>query len=200
MGAALMKPMFDEMKEFMNYQNYGGSVMLGTRKVVVKGHGSGDGTAVAKCIEQAREMRKTILDQSFDGEFFVDNALRENGEFIKTDNITETCQYYAFYFGTATPETYPALWEKMRTVFGPGRDAEKIYPTVYPSNAIVGNYLRLELLLENGYHSQVLQECKDFFSQMAALTGTLWEHSRLSSSLNHGFASIAALYIDQCTK
>ena len=68
MGAALMKPMFDEMKEFMNYQNYGGSVMLGTRKVVVKGHGSGDATAIAKCIEQAREMQISALGEKIEQE------------------------------------------------------------------------------------------------------------------------------------
>ena len=149
--------------------------------------------------EKAAAMKENIRKLSWNGEFFEENMIRgEDGQLQRTGHTTETCQYYAFYFGTATPETYPALWEKLRTVFGPGRDAEKIYPTVYPSNAIVGNYLRLELLLEKGYHSQVLQECKAFFSQMAALTGTLWEHSRLSSSLNHGFASIAALYIDRC--
>ena len=68
MGAALMKPMFDEMKEFMNYQNYGGSVMLGTRKVVVKGHGAGDATAIAKCIEQAREMQISALGEKIEQE------------------------------------------------------------------------------------------------------------------------------------
>ena len=68
MGAALMKSMFDEMKEFMNYQNYGGSVMLGTRKVVVKGHGSGDATTIAKCIEQAREMQISALGEKIEQE------------------------------------------------------------------------------------------------------------------------------------
>ena len=55
-GAALMARMFRDEKEFMNYQNYGGSVLLGTSKVVVKGHGSSKATAVFKCIEQAYRM------------------------------------------------------------------------------------------------------------------------------------------------
>lgn len=55
-GALLMKRMFAEEKAFMNYQNYGGSVLLGTSKVIVKGHGSSRATAVAKCIEQAYKM------------------------------------------------------------------------------------------------------------------------------------------------
>ena len=54
--ALFMKKMFAEEKEFMSYQNYGGSVLLGTEKTIVKGHGSGDARAVAKCIEQAYKM------------------------------------------------------------------------------------------------------------------------------------------------
>lgn len=52
LGAALQKKMFSYLKDFMNYQNYGGSIMLGTRKTVVKGHGSSNGKAVEVCIEQ----------------------------------------------------------------------------------------------------------------------------------------------------
>lgn len=52
-GAALMKGMFSDFKSFMDYQNYGGSVLLGTSKVVVKGHGSSKAIAVQKSIEQA---------------------------------------------------------------------------------------------------------------------------------------------------
>ena len=61
-GAALMKKMFMEEKEFMNYQNYGGSVLLGTEKIVVKGHGSSNATAVAKCIDQAYLMAESDLN------------------------------------------------------------------------------------------------------------------------------------------
>lgn len=61
-GAALMKKMFMEEKEFMNYQNYGGSVLLGTEKIVVKGHGSSNATAVKKCIDQAYLMAQSELN------------------------------------------------------------------------------------------------------------------------------------------
>lgn len=56
-GALFMYRMFMKEKEFMNYQNYGGSVLLGTSRVVVKGHGSSRASAVAKCIEQAYKMQ-----------------------------------------------------------------------------------------------------------------------------------------------
>ena len=61
-GAALMKKMFTDMKEFMNYHNYGGSVLLGTEKTVIKGHGSSNATSVAKCIDQAYRMTLSDLN------------------------------------------------------------------------------------------------------------------------------------------
>lgn len=61
LGALLMKKMFADEKEFMNYQNYGGSVLLGTSKTVVKGHGSSKAVAVAKCIGQAYRMEANAL-------------------------------------------------------------------------------------------------------------------------------------------
>ena len=67
-GALLMKRMFMEEKEFMNYQNYGGSVLLGTQKVVVKGHGSSKAVAVEKCIEQAYKMEVSRLSAKIEAE------------------------------------------------------------------------------------------------------------------------------------
>ncbi len=68
LGALLMKKMFMEEKEFMNYQNYGGSVLLGTEKVVVKGHGSSKAVAVEKCIEQAYRMETSHLSAKIEAE------------------------------------------------------------------------------------------------------------------------------------
>ncbi len=62
-GALFLYKMFMEEKQFMNYQNYGGSVLLGTAKVVVKGHGSSKATAVCKCIEQAYRMELSSLTE-----------------------------------------------------------------------------------------------------------------------------------------
>ena len=68
LGALLMKKMFADMKAFMNYQNYGGSVLLGTAKVVVKGHGSSKAVAVQKCIEQAYRMEVSRLSERIETE------------------------------------------------------------------------------------------------------------------------------------
>lgn len=52
-GALFMLKTFKKEKAFMDYRNYGGSVLLGLEKIVVKGHGSSNAVAVRKCIEQA---------------------------------------------------------------------------------------------------------------------------------------------------
>ncbi len=62
-GALLMKQMFMDEKAFMDYQNYGGSVLLGTERIVIKGHGSSKAVAVYKCIEQAYKMKKYDLNE-----------------------------------------------------------------------------------------------------------------------------------------
>ena len=67
-GALLMKKMFADMKEFMNYQNYGGSVLLGTAKTVVKGHGSSNAVAIEKCIAQAYKMEVSRLSGKIEAE------------------------------------------------------------------------------------------------------------------------------------
>ena len=68
LGALLMKGLFAHLKDFMNYQNYGGSVLLGTSKVVVKGHGSSKAVAVQKCIEQAYRMEVSRLSGKIEAE------------------------------------------------------------------------------------------------------------------------------------
>lgn len=65
-GALFMKKMFEQEKEFMNYQNYGGSVMLGSAKTIVKGHGSSNAKAVAVCIGQAYKMEKSRLGEKIE--------------------------------------------------------------------------------------------------------------------------------------
>lgn len=150
----------------------------------------------AQAEEKAESVRKNILAQSFDGEFFAEQALRRDGTLQVGAEITETCQYYAFFSGVATPETYPALWRTMLTKFGPHRKEHNEYPAVYFSNAFIGNYLRLELLYQAGEKQQLTQEIREFFLHMARTTGTLWEHMDTQASCNHGFASTVVCWIE----
>lgn len=71
-GALFMYKMFLKEKEFMNYQNYGGSILLGTEKTVVKGHGSSNARAIEKCIEQAYKTKTGGLAER------IETALAEN--------------------------------------------------------------------------------------------------------------------------
>ncbi|MBR5034655.1 MAG: hypothetical protein IKX71_05050 [Bacteroidales bacterium] len=149
--------------------------------------------------ERAEAMRETIRNQAFDGNFFCDNAKRlPDGTLERTSNHTETCQYYAFFFRTATPETYPELWNKMTTEFGPIRETVDNYPDVPKANALFGNYLRMDLLSENDLGAQSVKELVDFYLPMANQTGTLWENMTAEASCNHGFAAHVAhaLYRD----
>lgn len=140
--------------------------------------------------KKANHVKQMVLKQSFNGTFFVDNAVRDaNGKLQVTQNTTEVCQYYAFFFGIATPETHPELWEKLITDFGPNRNEAITYPNVYKANAFVGNYFRLDILSRYWMQKQLLSEIQDYFYKMAERTGTLWENMTSSASCNHGFAS-----------
>ena len=114
--------------------------------------------------EQAEAIRRVIRSQSYDGEFFVDNAVRRAGKLVATRNRTETCQYYAFYFETATPETHADLWKKLSTEFGPRRRTTKAFPEIAPSNAFMGNVMRIELLSRVRPHGSTGQGVKDLLS------------------------------------
>ena len=149
-------------------------------------------------IKRANSMREVIREQSFNGEFFEDNCIRENGNLVKTGHITETCQYYAFFFDVADSDNYAKLLNTLMTKFGARRDDKKEFAFVYKSNAFIGNYLRLDYLVKNGYRKQALAECVDYFYNMAHTTGTLWEHDGNFASLNHGFASYVANLLVEC--
>ena len=140
-------------------------------------------------IRQSETVRKTVTQQSFDGDFFVDNALRTGGRLEVTRNRTEVCQYYAFFFNVATPQSHPALWKRLKEEFGPRRKITKAFPEVHPANAFIGNMLRMEILSRYGLTQQILHESVDYFLYMAERTGTLWENIDDEASCNHGFAS-----------
>lgn len=139
--------------------------------------------------EEAERIKETIRKQSFDGKFFIDNAVRKDGRLEVTTNKTEVCQYFAFFFKVATPETYPELWNIIQKDFGPHRKENNKYPEVHLANSFIGNVLRAELLTLYGNPQQVLDESIGYLDYMAKETGTLWENVHDRASLNHGFAS-----------
>ncbi|HEY3328970.1 MAG TPA: hypothetical protein VGK19_03030 [Capsulimonadaceae bacterium] len=140
------------------------------------------------CARDAAEIRRAVIAQSFDGEFFVDNALRVDGNLVRTENRSETCQYYAFYFDLVTPTSHKALWNTLVNQFGAKRPADSM-PQIHRSNAFMGNLMRLELLARYDLVGKMLDECAEYLLYMAGRTGTLWEHDVEHASCNHGFNS-----------
>lgn len=146
-----------------------------------------------KLAEKAAKIRNTVCEMSFDGKFFHDQALRTGGKLTVNEHISETCQYYAFYFGTADTDKYAELKERLLTEFG--SKSEK-YPEIEKANAFMGICLRMDLLLAWEKREMLIEEIKGYFLHMARLTGTLWEHRDIAASLNHGFPSyVAALLL-----
>ena len=140
-----------------------------------------------KLAEQAKKLKSLICERAYDGVWFRDNS--------KHPDVTETCQYYAFFHGIATPSTHPELWKRLVTEFGPERQAKGLYKEVWPSNAFIGNLLRLVTLRREGRGAQVSREIRGYYLKMAETTGTLWEHDRPEASCNHGFASYLAVLL-----
>jgi len=149
-------------------------------------------------LSEAERIRSAIRKQSWDGRFVRDHAVRANGRLDVRPDHTETCQYYAFFFDVATPETHAELWKTLREQFGPQRRQTKAFPDVPESNSFIGNMLRLEILSRYGQGRQILDEAVAYLLYMADRTGTLWENVGAYASCDHGFAShiVHTLYRD----
>lgn len=153
-------------------------------------------------LEQSKAIKKTVINQSFNGTFFIDNAIRDKeGKLHITHNVSEVCQYYALFFGIASinSEKYDKLNNLVFNVFGPNRKKQNIMPEIVYANSFIGNYLRMEILLKHGYYKKIIKETKDYFYYMAVTTGTLWENDCITTgSLNHGFASYIGVVLVKC--
>ena len=149
-------------------------------------------------LERAETMRRTILEQSYDGNWFRDHAVRkEDGELRILPDRSEVCQYFAFWMEVCSKDSMPELWSRLLTGFGPAGTRD--HPDVADANAFVGNYLRLDLLARYGYRDRLLEDIRGYFSRMALLTGTLWENVTPQASLCHGFASHVICWLCQET-
>ncbi|HOP11107.1 MAG TPA: hypothetical protein PK629_06425 [Oscillospiraceae bacterium] len=177
--------------------------MLYARMLESVAHLYGDQAAA----EKAAKIKETVNKLSFDGQFYCDNMVRgKAGKLYPTGNRTESCQYYAFFCGTASRETRPELWNILLNDFGPQRIKERNWPNfrddakwkeIYPANTFIGNYLRLELLCRYGEYEKLTENIKGFFTKMADTTGTLWENETPNASCNHGFASHVLYWMDK---
>ncbi len=145
-------------------------------------------------IKRGEELQRKVVDFAYNGTFFIENAVHEEGKLVLTGNLSETCQYYALFTGICPDEAFK---KRMINEFGP-LHKEDGYPTVGRSNMFIGNYLRFFWLCEEGEYERVLSESVNYFDEMVQKTGTLWEHDLPSASCNHGFASVFAVLMLRC--
>ena len=137
--------------------------------------------------QKAEAIKEKVVAMSFDGKFFRDQALRDkDNKPVLCEHISEACQYYAFMFDIADTKSYDDLYKTLVEKFEPESGN---YPHIEKANALMGMYMRMELMLKWGHSEQLLKEVKTFFGQMADITGTLWEHKYMAASLNHGFTA-----------
>ena len=71
----------------------------------------------------------------------------------------------------------------------------KNHGEVEPSDVMPGLYMKLDMLLQNKEYEILKNFVKEYFGEMAKLTGTLWERKTGITSRDHGFASIVAVVI-----
>ncbi len=66
-GAVFAMPGVKKLKATMDYRSYGGAPLLGTKKPVIKGHGSSDALAVYNAVKQAEKFVETnVIDKISD--------------------------------------------------------------------------------------------------------------------------------------
>lgn len=149
---------------------------------------------------KALKLKDKIIEKSFNGKYFEERAVYgDDGVAKNTDDVSETCQYYAIWTGVCDihDEKYSELKRHITETFGTDGTHE-FYVPYEPSNFINGIYLRMEILLRLNEKELLLKEIEKYFGHMAELTGTIWEHTTESNSLNHGFASWLAEVIYKC--
>lgn len=139
---------------------------------------------------QAAQMKATVRVQSFDGTRFRDHAVRTaTGALDVRPEATETCQYYAFFSGTADYVREAALWKLLVE----GSKAAFPKAGLFP-----GVQMRFICLQRAGRIEQAKAEALAYYRSMAEKTGTLWEHDAPSASCCHAFATgFVRLFADE---
>lgn len=150
-----------------------------------------------ECLRRSEEVRKVAVEQSFNGHYFMDHAIRDKeGKLQLQEHSSEACQYYAVLFAGIDiySEEYKELKDLILYVFTPDRNG--VMPEILEVNAFIGAYLRLETLLKMREAELLLHDVKGFFGKMEQYTGTLWEYRQFEGSYDHGFASYALVVIE----
>lgn len=133
-------------------------------------------------IEKAEKLKKKIVQMSYNGTVFIDNAVLVDGKLKLTENVSELCQIFAQYFRLIPEDT--GFFQNFKNRF------HQCGYEVCPTALFIGGIVRLMCLYDMGEHRLVLEESKALFYSMAERTGTIWEFFDENASCNHGFGSI----------
>ena len=146
---------------------------------------------------KAKQIKKVIVEKGFDGKFFCDGAVYKNNQYQNLPNISEACQYYAAFTGTADESNlkFNDFFYNLYNVLGYARKLDGKMPEVAFANLFIGFTVRFMYLLNAGKCDKLLNEIIGFYEPMAKKTGTLWEQDTSIASLNHGISSVAAVLI-----
>lgn len=79
-GYIFMKGTFGRLKKTMDYNNHGGAVLLGCKKLVVKGHGSSKLTSFKECLLQAYNSHKTGVVANLERDILAYNETLNTAE------------------------------------------------------------------------------------------------------------------------
>lgn len=133
------------------------------------------------CFSRADGIRAAVRAQSFDGVQFRDHAMkRRDGAIDVRPESTETCQYYAFFSGTADFVRDAGLWSRLVR----GERGSLKRAGLFP-----GMQLRFHCLARAGLPEVARKEALAYYADMADSTGTLWEHDAPKASCCHAFAT-----------
>jgi len=151
--------------------------------------------SMPRLFKKAEELRKKTAALSFNGEVFVDHAVRTPDNTLENQkHISEACQYYAILYGGIDLDAPQYAKLKSYVIndfksFDPGEN------TFCPKNAFIGLYLRMNVLMHMKDKELLAKNLETFCLHMSRTTGTLWEYRDGYGSLDHGFASYVALTI-----
>ncbi len=67
LGYLLLKPVFKAVKKKMDYNDNGGAVLLGLKKIVIKSHGSSKAKSICASILQAKQMVESGIIEKIEG-------------------------------------------------------------------------------------------------------------------------------------
>ena len=150
-------------------------------------------------LKKAEAVADMTAEKSFDGEVFIDNATLVDGALVNTRNSSEAGQYYAILFGNfdINDEKYAKLKAHIMNGFD-GFDTEN--RGFVPVNAFIGFYVKICALMKLSWWEILEKDIKSFFGGMVASTGTLWEYKQHKGSYDHGFASFAAIAVNEIEK